>query len=93
MITEKDLNSLGAEGFIVRSGTLQVSGGWITVFAADGVAPNPKITDVFPPGQPIPNTGRNYACYALLEKLGFAFLHPLQPHIPSPPSYDVYAQP
>lgn len=83
VIPQSDMAILKPEGFIVKSDSYNLGKGLITIYAADGVPPNRQITDVFPPDLPVPNTGLNYACYALLEQFGAAFLHPLDPYIPN----------
>jgi hypothetical protein len=72
LIRKAELDSLGSEGFIVRSG---VAGGHPTI-VTDGNPPRP---DRYRLGA---NIGASYGAYALLEELGFAFLHPLQPLVP-----------
>ena len=64
------LSGLGSEGIQVRSGELRGVG----AVAADGneIEGNRKHF----------NLGALFAAYAALEKLGFAFLHPLAPNIP-----------
>jgi hypothetical protein len=66
------LAGLGSEGFVVKSGVVQGT----PTLAADGnvIAPDP-----FGHG----SLGAAYGAYALLESLGFAFLHPLAPTLPS----------
>lgn len=81
---------LKPEGYIVASSSRDLGNGVITIYAADGVPPNRQVTDVFPPDVPTPNTGLHYACYALLEQFGAAFLHPLDPFIPSDVKLSTY---
>ena len=69
LLPEADVTALPAEGYALRSGT---------------VAGAPAlVTD----GQPMAkgghgNVGAHYGAYALLEQVGFAFLHPLEPTVP-----------
>ena len=65
---------LGAEGFVVRAGDVAPG---VRVVAADG---NPAGPGAHAHGV---NRGLLYGTYALLEELGFAFLHPLDPTEPS----------
>jgi hypothetical protein len=67
-----DLSALGAEGVIVRSGSLA----GVQLIAAAGNDPDPGTSAHG-------NLGTAYAAYALLEQLGFAFLHPLAPVVPA----------
>jgi hypothetical protein len=62
----------GSEGFIVRS---QIQHG-VTILATNGnfIVPNELGIKR--------NGGMIYGAYALLEEIGFAFLHPLSPSIP-----------
>ena len=90
VIPGAQVSRLPPEGYIVRAGSLSTGQGFITIFAADGVPPNQKVTDVFPPSLNLPNTGLHYACYALLEQLGFGFFQPLEPFIPVPPNFSKY---
>lgn len=71
LITAADLAALGSEGFIVRAGS--VAG--MTALVTDG---NPLDPDPFG-HTPI---GRLMGAYALLQALGYGFLHPLEPTIP-----------
>jgi hypothetical protein len=66
------LAKLGPEGIVVRSGT--VSGA--ALVAAVGNAPDKATADHG-------NLGTSFAAYALLEQIGFAFLHPLAPTVPA----------
>jgi hypothetical protein len=63
--------ALAPEAFVVRSGKR----GDATLLAADG-----KPAKHHPHG----NLGALHGAYALLEELGFAFLHPLAPVVPKP---------
>src|SRR4051812_43033515 len=67
------LAKLGPEGFVVRSGKAGGKGD-TTIVAAQGNAP---AAETAAHG----NLGTSYAAYALLEELGFAFLHPLAPTV------------
>lgn len=73
LVGEAELEALGSEGFIVRSGKVRGR----KAIAADGNPPDP---DRYGLGI---NAGLSFGSYALLEELGFAFLHPLQPVIPA----------
>lgn len=84
LIPASTVASLPPEGYIIRSSVVPAGAGFVTVYAADGVPPNQQVTDVFPPDMPLPNTGLNYGCYALLEEFGFGFFQPLDPVIPAP---------
>lgn len=66
---ERDV--LAPEAFVVRSGKR----GAATVLAADGAPAK---------SHPHGNLGALHGAYALLEELGFAFLHPLAPVVPKP---------
>ncbi|HEY8076528.1 MAG TPA: hypothetical protein VIF62_20530, partial [Labilithrix sp.] len=66
------LAKLGPEGLVVRSGT--VAGA--TILAARGNAPDAATSNHG-------NLGTAFAAYAMLEELGFAFLHPLAPVAPT----------
>lgn len=68
LITEQESAALESEGYILESGEL--SG--VPLVAVDGRAMDP---DPFGHG----NLGLAFGAYALLEELGFAFLHPLAP--------------
>ena len=72
LIDPRELRPLGSEGFIVRSGTYRGR-------PAIAAAGNPQSPDRY--GLAAKN-GLLYGSYALLEELGFAFLHPLQPVVP-----------
>jgi hypothetical protein len=72
LITAAEVQALPSEGYLLRS---QVAQG-VTILATDGVPLSP---DPFGLGV---NGGLLYGSYALLEELGFAFLHPLAPTIP-----------
>ncbi len=72
LIAPAELEPLGSEGFVVRSGKLNGR----CAIATDG---NPRITGGY---RGDGDAGTAYGAYALLEELGFAFLHPLQPIIP-----------
>ena len=74
LISSSELESLGPEGFIVRSGA--PSSG-VTLFAANG---NPL--DDMRPFKTWNNIGLHFGAYQLLKELGFGFLHPLQQLIP-----------
>ena len=72
LITRTEVASLPSEGFIVRS--KDASG--VFLLATDG---QPLAPDPFSLG---PNAGLGYGAYALLEEVGFAFLHPLAATLP-----------
>jgi hypothetical protein len=69
LVPAAEVKSVGAEGFVLRSGKSAEA----TLIASVGNA-----GDRLPHG----NIGTSYGAYALLEELGFAFLHPLAPTLP-----------
>jgi hypothetical protein len=69
VIPKSDVAALSSEAFLVRASDV----GGVRVLAADGV-PGAHGHGV--------NRGLLYGSYALLEELGFAFLHPLEPTLP-----------
>ena len=71
LVPQSESDALVGESMVLRSGKL----GDATLLVADGAPPEP---DTFGLG----NVGASYAAYALLEQLGFAFLHPLSPTVP-----------
>ncbi len=71
VIPRAETDGLAPEAFVVRKGKR----GAATVLAADG-----KPAKHHPHG----NLGALHGAYALLEELGFAFLHPLVPIVPKP---------
>lgn len=71
LVTEAELQSLGSEAMLVRSGKV----GEAPLLVAAGAPADPETFG-------LGNRGASYAAYALLEQLGFAFLHPLSPTIP-----------
>ena len=71
LVPDSELDGLASEGMVVRSGQV----GEASLLVAAGAPSDP---DAFGLG----NRGASYAAYALLEQLGFAFLHPLAPTIP-----------
>ena len=73
LIPQADVRALGSEAFLVRAE--ERSG--VTFAAADGNLPSPDRHQLGI------NTGLLYGAYALLEELGMAFLHPLEPTLPS----------
>lgn len=73
-VPASDLASAGSEGFVLRRAALE-SG--VVVLGARG---NPMSPDLDGQGA---TRGNDYGAYALLEQLGFAFLHPLAPVIPA----------
>ncbi len=74
MIPPADVTAQGSEGFVVRSRT---GADGTTRIAADG---NARLPDPHGLGAA---AGLLYGSYALLEELGFGFLHPLAPISPS----------
>ncbi len=70
IIPKAEVSALPNEGFIVRSGKLGAG----TVLAAHGTTAT---------NHPHGNLGAFHGAYALLEEIGFAFLHPLSPTTPS----------
>jgi hypothetical protein len=70
------LAALGPEGYVLASGSVTADTARYDVVAADGVAAAPD-HHVPSPG------GAAFGSYALLEELGFAFLHPLAPTVPT----------
>lgn len=69
LIAPADLDALGPEGYLLRSGRI----GQASAIAVDGKATRRHgAADV----------GAVYGAYALLESLGFGFLHPLEPTAP-----------
>src|SRR5690606_10083131 len=71
VIPETELAALGPEAFILRSGATAAG---VPFIAADG---NPG--EGFGTG----DVGDHYGSYAVLETLGYAFLHPLAPIVPT----------
>lgn len=71
IIPDSELTSLGSEGFIIRSGTI----GECPLVATNG-------NEMIPNSYGFGNIGLAFGCYALLEQLGFHFLHPLAPVFP-----------
>jgi hypothetical protein len=69
-ITDAELAELAAEGFVVRSTVLE----GVHVLAARGKPAREHAHQ---------NLGAAHGAYALLEQLGFAFLHPLAPLVPA----------
>ncbi|MBI4816895.1 MAG: hypothetical protein HY791_11585 [Deltaproteobacteria bacterium] len=92
LIPESELVGKGSEGFIVRAGALADG---TPLLAADGnaLAPDPSGHVNISHG----NIGLVFASYALLEELGFAFLHPLSPVRPEtllePPTLSISESP
>lgn len=72
LVPSSELAALGSEGFVIRRGDIAEG---VTAFVAVG---NPRA------GTPVEGTnlGSTYGSYALLEELGFLFLHPLAPESP-----------
>ena len=68
-IADGELTQLGPEGFVTRVRR----SAHLTVMATRGLAPAQH---------PHGNLGAAHGAYALLERLGFAFLHPLSPVVP-----------
>ena len=85
LIRARELESLGDEGYLLRSGQI----GDAAAIAADGKGTSREGAD---------DVGALYGAYALLERLGFGFLHPLEPTAPlalrgQPPSVDDSSSP
>ncbi len=81
LIERSELETVGDEGYVLRSGSVGEANPAIAV-DAEGMARNE-----------VSNVGTNYGVYALLEELGFGFLHPLEPTPPlaiagEPPTVD-----
>lgn len=93
VISPFSVAALSPESYILAAAQKNLGQGPITIYAANGVPPNRKVTDVFPADQNVPNTGLHYACYALLERFGAAFLHPLDPYIPESVVLSTYVHP
>lgn len=72
LITADELDGAASETVIVRSGSIGEASALVT--DARGLDPDPR-------GHA--NLGIGYGTYAVLEHLGFAFLHPLDPTLPS----------
>jgi hypothetical protein len=72
VLPDADVIAAGSEGFVLRDGSPES----IHTLAARG---NPASPD--PDGRGA-TRGNDYGAYALLERLGFAFLHPLSPLVP-----------
>src|SRR3990167_5748499 len=75
MIPTSTLQNLPEESYIISS---QISNNTIYQLAATG-----KSQQNNKPFKVYANIGLHYGCYQLLIKLGYSFLHPLQPIIPS----------
>jgi hypothetical protein len=72
------LSAAGPEAFSIAASSALDGFGGVSAYAADGNAP--FVWPVkFASNPPL---GAYYGCYALLEELGYAFLHPFQPVIP-----------
>lgn len=71
LVTADEVAKLAPEGFIVRSGKR----GSARVLVADGVPAK---------DHPHGNLGLLHGAYAVLEEIGFGFLHPLAPVVPKP---------
>lgn len=83
IIPQSELDASLPETVIVRSSFASSK----LVIAADGTAPLPKYSlnvNV--------TSGAVYACYSALSSLGFGFLHPLSPLIPSNSSFSLNIQ-
>jgi len=71
LVPEADVEALASEGFVLRSGI--VAGASALATDGRGLDPDPfAYTEL----------GVSYGAYAMLESLGFAFLHPLAPTRP-----------
>lgn len=73
LVTDFDLSTLTYESFIVRANASAFPGS--TLVVGDG---NLQKT----PSYRFGSVGAGYATYAILEELGFSFLHPLEPTSP-----------
>jgi hypothetical protein len=71
------LKKLAPEGYVVRSGKFGAAGA--TLLVADGRAMDATGAHAHARSQ---NLGVLHGAYALLEELGYAFLHPLAPTVP-----------
>eukprot|EP00043_Microstomoeca_roanoka_P012301 m.118520 g.118520 ORF g.118520 m.118520 type:complete len:806 (+) comp15451_c2_seq1:171-2588(+) len=80
VISDAEINSLNPEGYIIRSVSSTGNG---HVVAARGQSPLPLSSD--PHYQNMTARGSIFACYAALQQLGFAFLHPLRVEMPLSP--------
>jgi len=75
LISEQEVNELPEESYIVRSTNYQS----VLLLVTNGKSQSPMNPFVVHA-----NIGFHYGCYELLRQLGYAFLHPLQPIVPSP---------
>ncbi|WP_372370089.1 hypothetical protein [Candidatus Uabimicrobium sp. HlEnr_7] len=75
IITQHELDTLGSEGFVVRSQQIDNK----LVIAVRGNHNTEK--NVCASGDT--NIGLLYGAYSLLQQMGFAFLHPLEPTLPT----------
>lgn len=74
LLTADELAQLDAEAFVLRSSRSRIPGA--TLLVADG-------NEQGKPEYRFDSVGAAYGAYALLEELGFAFLHPLEPLAPA----------
>ncbi|KAA0167978.1 hypothetical protein FNF27_07225 [Cafeteria roenbergensis] len=71
------LAQAGAEGFVVSDGRLAGSGSGRLIAVDGNPGQLPRV------GDPSPSAGAAYGAYAVLERVGFGFVHAFQPVIPS----------
>jgi len=71
IVPAADIAAIPSEGILLRSGEVGDTPLWVATGA-------PADPDSFGLG----NRGASYAAFALLEQLGFAFMHPLAPTVP-----------
>lgn len=71
LVPASESEALLDEAMVIRSGTI----GGARLLVADGAPAGAE-------GFGLGNRGASYGAYALLEELGFAFLHPLAPTVP-----------
>jgi hypothetical protein len=78
IVSDAEVAAAGPDGFVVRVSRI----GAIQVIAANGNGPDPYKNTMLSSNLYQVPTGRHYAAFAILEKLGFGWFHPLQPVIP-----------
>ncbi|HEY1100005.1 MAG TPA: hypothetical protein VGF99_13805 [Myxococcota bacterium] len=76
------VGDLDPEGYLIEGGTITSGAVDWQVLATDGVPSSPTLPNGRPNHLPSPG-GAAYGSYALLEELGFAFMHPLEPTMPT----------